>query len=110
ASTPARDACSGDDEVEASHAAAFPLPHVHQQALVEDEVAPVARFIREVELGRQHAAAASRDLHMEMTGPPGIEARHDRREPEAAILVRELVAAQSKAVVVVAALAVGVPQ
>ena len=76
----------------------------------EDAVAVVVRLAGEVELGGQDGAVGGLDLDVDVAGPAGVEAGHDRLQPPGAVGVAELVAAQAVALVVVLAGVVGLPE
>src|SRR3954451_5740186 len=67
---------------------------VHEQRAVEDRVGAIARLAGEVELRRQDLAVRALDLDVDVAGPAGIEAGHDRAQRVAGAGVGELVAAQ----------------
>src|SRR5262249_55283851 len=96
-------------EVERSGLALGAIPHAQDELAVEDGIARVGGFAWEVELGRQHRALRGLYLEVKMTGPPGIDAGHDRLQAIAALVVGELVTPQAIAGVVVVAAVVGVP-
>ena len=102
--------CLPHHEIEPPQRLAPHLGHRQQQALVEHPVAVVAGLTRNVELGGEHRAVAALHLDVEVRCPPRIAARDDGVERPTPSGVGELVAAQPEAVVVIAAVGVGVPQ
>jgi len=83
---------------------------MHEQALVEVRVAVVVERARKVELCRQRLLTRRAHLDVHVTRAPRIRAGQDRLEVIATARVRELVAAQTSASVVVVPVRVGLPE
>src|SRR4029453_2216779 len=99
-----------DDEVEARRHAGARAGDLHQQLAMEEAVAGVEGFAREVELRGQEPLAGR--LHLDVIVPraPGIEPRLDGAEAIAALRVGEDMAAIAEAAIVVVAALVRMPQ
>src|SRR5262249_21175788 len=96
-------------EVERRRLALGRVPHAQDELTVEDGVARVGGFAGEVELSRQHWSFPRLYLEVKMAGALGIDAGHDRLQAITALVVRELMAPQAIARVVVVAAVVGMP-
>src|SRR5215510_7328922 len=99
-----------DDEVEARRHAGAWASDLHQQLAMEEAVAGVEGFAREIELRGQQPLAGR--LHLDVIVPraPGIEARLDGGEAIAALRIGEDMAAIAEAAIVVFAALVRMPQ
>src|SRR5207247_11357384 len=84
-------------EVEAPVLAAIRLARHHQQIRAEEEVPPVARLARAVELGGEHPPAARLHLHVEVARAARVEPGDDGLEPVASVGVGALASAQPTA-------------
>src|SRR5688572_10260131 len=77
---------------------------------MEDAVALIPRFSREVDLRRQHRLSWRLHLHVDVARAAGIESRHDAVEAVSALGIGELMAAEPVAGVVVLAGIVRLPE
>src|SRR5262245_6116854 len=109
-STSGRAAPQVEHEVEARGLdLGFLVAHPDDERARVDEVALILGLAGEVELGRQHRVPGGLDLDVEMASAARVDARHDGLEAVASLLVRELVATEPEAPVVVLALGIGLP-